>query len=139
MQVFSLPGLEPVFRKQLSEALGFPWSWSPVSTQSQNLQRLCSVGRDGQVLLTGPAWEIARLAVADLGWLPAECCEVYDWEVAQAALAASAVTIKGWAFSKDALPANPTDLMYSSTLCLLSFVYNGCRKLASSKENATCS
>lgn len=54
------------------------------------LQRLCTAGADGQLVLAGAGWELVRLAVAHGDWRPAACSSLYDWQLAEAAAAAAA-------------------------------------------------
>ena len=87
--MFTLPGLELVTSQPLEALLGFPWSWTADTAGAAALQQTCSVGLDGQVVLTGAGWEIARLALAHTGQAPAQCSSLFDWDVAAAALAAA--------------------------------------------------
>ena len=95
LQVFSLPGLELLSQQPLSDILGFPWAWAGSPAVSEDLTRTCSIALDGSVFLTGIGWEAARLSLVrdSQGWQPAQCTMLYDWDVAEAAVAAATIAL----------------------------------------------
>ncbi|KAK9908560.1 hypothetical protein WJX75_009693 [Coccomyxa subellipsoidea] len=86
LKVFSLPGLELVLAQRLEEALTFPWAWNADAMQ---LSRLCAVDPDGQVALVGGHGDLARVGMVQGTPPPAPPAQLYDWDLATAALAAA--------------------------------------------------
>lgn len=63
VQVWTLPALEPVKVFSLTSCLGFPWGWQGEPSKLPLLQRMCSLGWDGRMVLSGPCNEVVTLTL----------------------------------------------------------------------------
>lgn len=63
MQIWTLPGLEPLKALSLSSCLGFPWGWQGEASLLPCLQRMCSLAPNGLMALVGPCNEVVTLGL----------------------------------------------------------------------------
>ena len=89
LQIWTLPGLEPVKVFSLSSCLGFPWSWQSEPSLLTNLHHLCSLGSDGHMALVGPCNEVVTLGVLRGLRPPPPLTGLYDKDLSEASLAAA--------------------------------------------------
>ena len=89
MQVWTLPGLEPVKVFSLSSCLGFPWSWQGEPSLLANLHRMCALAPDGHMALVGPCNEVITLGILRGLQPPAPLTGLYDRDLSEASLAAA--------------------------------------------------
>ena len=82
VQVWTLPGLEPMKVFSLSSCLGFPSGWQGEPSKLPLMQRMCSLGADGRMDLAGPCNEVVTLTLLSgtdpmtgtMHGHPLECC-----------------------------------------------------------------
>ena len=89
LQVWTLPGLEPVKVFSLSSCLGFPWSWQAEPSLLANLHHMCSLAPDGHMALVGPCNEVVTLGILRGMQPPAPLRGLYDRDLSEASLAAA--------------------------------------------------
>ena len=89
VQVWTLPGLEPIKVFSLSSCLGFPWSWQAEPSLLANLHHMCALAPDGHMALVGPCNEVVTLGVLRGLRAPAPLRGLYDRDLSEASLAAA--------------------------------------------------
>ena len=89
LQIWTLPGLEPVKVFSLSSCLGFPWSWQSEPSLLTNLHHLCCLAHDGHMALVGPCNEVITLGVLRGLHPPPPVRGLYDQDLSEASLAAA--------------------------------------------------
>ena len=89
LQIWTLPGLEPVKVFSLSSCLGFPWSWQREPSLLTNLHHLCCLAHDGHMALVGPCNEVVTLGVLKGLHPPTPMRGLYDRDLSEASLAAA--------------------------------------------------
>lgn len=89
LQVWTLPGLEPVKVFSLESCLGFPWSWQTEPSLLTNLHHLCSLAPDGHMAVIGPCNEVVTLGVLRGLRPPTPLQGMYDRDLSEASLAAA--------------------------------------------------
>ncbi|KAH7619656.1 hypothetical protein Ndes2526B_g06639 [Nannochloris sp. 'desiccata'] len=90
INVHSVPNLALLVSKPLSasDVLGFPWR-VPDAAESSSTAGAWTCSLEGQLLLTAPGNEMARLLVVKDTCVPAGAASTFDWRLAKAARAAS--------------------------------------------------
>jgi len=89
IQVWTLPGMEPVKVFSLSSCLGFPWSWQGEPSLLANLHRMCALAPDAHMALVGPCNEVVTLGILRGLQPPAPLRGLYDRDLSEASLAAA--------------------------------------------------
>lgn len=89
LQIWTLPGLEPVKVFSLPSCLGFPWSWQSEPSLLTNLHHMCCLAPDGHMALVGPCNEVITLGVLRGLHPPAPLGGLYDQDLSEAAIAAA--------------------------------------------------
>ncbi|BDA45161.1 hypothetical protein COCOBI_06-6410 [Coccomyxa sp. Obi] len=86
LKVYTLPSLELILAQRLEEGLTFPWAWN---IDTAHLSRLCAVDPQGELALVGAHGDLARLGLVEGTPSPSPVAQLYDWDLATAALAAA--------------------------------------------------
>lgn len=89
LQLWTLPGLEPVKVFSLSCCLGFPWSWQSEASLLTNLHHMCCLAPDGHMALVAPCNEVVTLGVLRGLHPPTPLKGLYDRDLSEAAIAAA--------------------------------------------------
>lgn len=87
LTIYSVPGLQQLYKEKLSTALGFPWGTVLCPTCGCScatcIRSPCASSRDGQIILAACANEVARLVITPDAVLPTMPKAIFCWELAK--------------------------------------------------------
>jgi hypothetical protein len=114
INVHSVPNLSLLLSRPLSapDVLGFSWRVPDESASAADAAWTCSL--EGQVLLTAPGNEMARLLVVKDTNVPLGAASTFNWKMAKAARAASNAASALPSSSSSRIDRNSTGMLYSS-------------------------